>query len=115
MSKTKKINARAKGCGYERKLMGELREWFPDIKTSRFASKMMDDAGVDFVNTNFFSLQAKAVEKGMNGHLVLEKMPDDDNINVILHKKNRQGEIAIMSKKDFYAILEYFHKFGLIT
>lgn len=113
--KKKKIHSRNKGCAYERKLMAELREWFPDIKTSRFASKMMDDAGVDFVESNLFQIQAKATEKAPNFSTVLDNMPQDEQvINVVFHKRNRQVETVIMTKKDFYAILDYLKLAGVI-
>ena len=71
---------------------------------------MMDDLKVDLVNTGRFSLQLKATEKAPNFQEVLKSMPDI-GINVVFHKRNRTGEVVIMSKEDFYSLLsELKHK-----
>ena len=87
-----KINAKAKGSAYERKLAKEFRDFgFEDCKTSRFESKMLDDLGVDLTHTGFFNVQAKAVEKLGSYHDILASMPqDDNNYNTIFHKRNRK-------------------------
>jgi len=33
-------------------------------------------------------------------------MPKDNNYNVIFHKRNRLGEVVVMTKEDFYDILQ---------
>lgn len=101
------INSKTKGSAYERKLAKEFRDFgFEDCKTSRFESKMLDDAGVDLTNTGIFNVQAKAVEKLGTYHKILDSMPKDNNYNVIFHKRNRLGEVVVMTKEDFYDILQ---------
>jgi hypothetical protein len=100
------MNARTKGNDYERKIRKELRSsWWPSAETSRFASKMMDDLKVDLVNTKPFSIQCKAVEKMSGYHQLLASMPQDENYNVIFHKKNQKGEIVVMTKDTFYELV----------
>ena len=100
-----KINARNKGNQYERDLANELKEFFPDVVTSRSESKRTDDKGVDFCYTGIFNIQAKAVEKLRGGHHeILKRMPKE-GINVVFHKRNLKGTTVTMSKEDFYSLV----------
>tara|TARA_R100001591_G_scaffold16558_2_gene22900 strand:- start:349 stop:693 length:345 start_codon:yes stop_codon:yes gene_type:complete len=101
-------HSKNKGSAYERKLAKEFREFgFSKCKTSRFESKMLDDAGVDLTNTGVFNVQAKAVERlSPSYHEILSNMPTDNNYNVIFHKRNRKGEVVVMTKEDFYDIMQ---------
>jgi hypothetical protein len=101
-----KINARKKGNEYETDLAIELREFFPEVVTSRSESKRTDDKGVDFCYTAPFNIQAKAWERAPGYHQVLKDMPKDDSMNVIFHKKNHKGTVVIMSKETFYKIIK---------
>ena len=103
-----KINSKQKGSAYERKLATEFRAFgFENCKTSRFESKMLDDLGVDLTHTGFFNVQAKAVERLGSYHDILASMPqDDNNYNNIFHKRNRKGEVVVMTKEDFYDIMQ---------
>lgn len=101
------INSKNKGSQYEQKIARELRELgFEKCLTSRLASKLLDDMKVDFVCTDPFNIQAKAVEKGLVYHTVLQEMPEGSNYNVIFHKKNRKPELVVMLKEDFYEIIK---------
>jgi hypothetical protein len=42
-------NSRTKGHAYERALARELREFFPECRTSRDESHFLDRLGVDFM------------------------------------------------------------------
>jgi hypothetical protein len=106
--------SRNKGHNYERKIRLEMIEMgWEDCQTSRFASKMLDDAGVDLACTDPFQIQCKAVEKGCQYTKILASMPDNEMYNVIFHKKDRK-EYAIMSKNDFYELLKIMKKEKLI-
>ena len=100
-------NGRNKGNSYERKLAKEWREFGFKTKTSRYESKMLDDMKVDLTNTGFFNVQAKAVERlSPSYHEILDSMPKDNNYNVIFHKRNRKGEVVVMTKEDFYELVQ---------
>lgn len=100
-------NGRNKGNSYERKLAKEWRELGFETKTSRYESKMLDDMKVDLTNTGFFNVQAKAVERlSPSYHEILDSMPKDNNYNVIFHKRNRKGEVVVMTKDDFYELVQ---------
>ena len=112
-----KINSKQKGSAYERKLATEFRAFgFENCKTSRFESKMLDDLGVDLTHTGFFNVQAKAVERLGSYHDILASMPqDDNNYNTIFHKRNRKGEVVVMTKEDFYDIMQMLISTGIIN
>ena len=103
----RKNNSRAVGNAYERQIRLELIALgWDNCQTSRFASKMTDDMIVDFVNTKPFNFQAKRWSHAPSYHKVLRSMPQNDlNFNVILHKIPNKGEVAVMSKEDFYEII----------
>lgn len=100
------MNQRVKGHAYERKLAKEFRDlgWI-DCKTSRYESRMIDDLKVDLTNTKPFNIQAKAVERLGSYHKILDEMPKDTNYNLIFHKRNNKGEVVVMSKDDFYELV----------
>lgn len=111
----KKNNSRAIGHDYERKLRLELIELgWEKCQTSRYASRETDDANVDFVNTNPFNIQAKRWKSAPSYHEVLKSMPEDNNYNVIFHKRPSKGEIVIMDKSTFYSIVEMLKFNGII-
>jgi Holliday junction resolvase len=102
-----KINARVKGCAFERQIAKELRELgWKDCVTSRYGSKEMDDAKVDLLFTNPYSIQIKATERTPSYHDILSEMPQNENINIIIHKRNRKGEVVVMWKSDFYKLIK---------
>lgn len=108
--------SRTKGHTFERKMAEELREFFPDVCTSRAESKRLDDKGVDLAFTNKFNFQCKAVEKlSPSYHDILMSMPDDDDINIILHKRNRKGIVVSMNFEDFKKILYILKEFGYVN
>lgn len=101
------INPRVKGHAYEI----QIRNWFRELGwtrsvSSRSESKNKDDQGIDLCFTDPFSVQAKAVEKLGSIHDVLARMPQDENYNIVFHKKNRKGTIVAMTIEDFKELLE---------
>jgi hypothetical protein len=107
------INSRNKGNSYEVKIATELRPFFPDVMTSRYASKYTDNVlKSDFVNTGSLSIQAKCTENTPNLHkLIFEDMPQTGH-NIVFNKKNRRGEVVSMSKETFYHILATLREHG---
>ena len=114
MSKPK-INARKKGHAFELAIAKQMREMgFSDCCSSRLESKSLDDAGVDLCHTKPFNIQAKAVEKTINHHAILERMPNDPNYNLVVQKKNRQGVVVSMRWDDFIELLQMLIQEGII-
>ncbi len=112
----KKINARDKGLNYERKIIIELKALLgkDDIGSARNLNRYMDSLKVDIVNIPMFNAQCKASESTPSYHSLLKEMPEDNKYNLIFHKRNRQGEIVVLSKEDFYQILEMLKFNGII-
>lgn len=111
----KKINSKSKGSTYERKLKNELNNlglYENEIFTSRYASRITDNKKIDLYGTEPFSIQAKANETMSMSKMIdiLGEMPDDNNINCIFRKINRKEEVVVVTKKDFYKLMESYIK-----
>jgi hypothetical protein len=111
----KKNNSRAVGHAYERELRLQLISLGWDkCQTSRYASREMDDANVDFVHTEPFNIQAKRYSHAPAYQDVLKSMPDNGNYNVVIHKKPNKGEVVVMDKTTFYDLIEKLRFNGII-
>lgn len=108
-------SARSKGHGLERRLAKRFRELGYNCTTSRLSSRALDSLGVDLCGTGCFYIQAKAVEKLSNLHTVLANMPEHGKINVVAHKRNRQGTLIAMSEDDFFTLVKQMLDAGVIT
>jgi hypothetical protein len=101
------VNRRQVGHDYERNIRLELIDLgWTECQTSRYASKMTDDANVDFVNTKPFNIQAKRWKSAPSYCDVLNSMPQDENYNVIFHKRPNKGEVVVMEKDTFYELVK---------
>ena len=101
------INSRNKGKAFEQRIARIWVSLFGGVvERSSYVSKKRDDAGVDLIGTEPFNVQCKAVEQSMDIHLILERMPVETNINIVLHKRNNRGTIAAMDCEDFFSILK---------
>ena len=115
MTMTKKNNSRAVGHTHERQIRLELIVLGWDkCETTRFASHALDSQGVDFVNTPPFNFQAKRWKSAPSYHEVLKSMPQDNNYNVIIHKRPNKGEVVVMDKQSFYEIIKMLKSNGII-
>jgi hypothetical protein len=111
-----KNKSRNKGHAFERELAQLWRELgYSKCKTSRYESKALDDMKVDLTNTHPFYVQAKNVENLGSAHKVLASMPNEkEKINIVFHKKIRQGTIVSMMQDDFINLLQLMIKCGII-
>jgi hypothetical protein len=106
-----KINARKKGHAFELVVRDFFRELgYNECVSSRSESKNMDDKGVDLCYTGPFYVQAKAVENLGSIHNVLAKMPKEEKMNVVFHKRNRQGVIVAMDIETFKKLAQSFQQ-----
>ena len=98
-------NNRRKGHGFERIVRLKWREHgWEKAETSRYASREKDDQKVDLCYTDPYNVQCKSVQ-AINLHTVLSEMPDDDNMNIVFHKRNRKGVIVAMSEDTFWVLV----------
>jgi len=102
------INAKKKGNVYETEMAFRLREIFPGARTSRFMGRLwLDSCKVDLTDTDPYYFQCKATEHSPAYHQILSEMPRSNNhVNVILHKRNNRGTVAVLSFDDFLRILK---------
>lgn len=104
------MNAKQKGNRFERECASILRaELWPECYTSRFMGCAWDDYnGIDLTGTGDFQIQCKHVEKLSPGYheILKKKMPQNGLTNVILHKRNNKGVVAVMRFEDFMKILK---------
>jgi hypothetical protein len=90
------LNAKQKGNRWELLCARLLKPTWPQVATARLMSKAADDAGMDLVNTGRFNIQCKHVERGLDLHGTLDKMPTF-GFNVVLWKKNRRTPLAVLT------------------
>jgi hypothetical protein len=109
------INSRDKGKRFELKIAKVwMRLFGGEVERTSYASKKLDDMGVDLTNTDPFNIQCKAVESSMNYHQILERMPHKDNINLVIHKRNHQPPVAAMYLEDLLELLTAMKREGIL-
>ena len=100
------INARNKGKRFELQIAKMWMEAFGGtVERTSYASKKLDDMGVDLTDTPPFNVQCKAHERSLDLHTILQQMPQDDNYNIVIHKRNHQASIVAMSMDDFMELV----------
>lgn len=122
--KKKRINSRTKGNNFERELVNIFKNLgFEHCKTSRYASRILDDSKVDLANIPL-NVQAKMgywnnrpkfdiIFKEMKIHLCSNFLPNDPQRNYpkvafhTLDKKEEEHQMVIMMQKDW---LEMYKK-----
>ena len=106
-----KMNSRTKGHNFERQMAERLREVWPECYTSRFKGSLwLDHCGVDLVGTPGYNVQLKAMERTPAYHDILEYMPKGENVNIVIHKRNRKGALVVMKLDDFVRVMLLKHK-----
>ena len=110
-------NNRTKGHSAERLYALKFRELFPKCQTSRYASRMMDDAGVDLVGLPMLVQIKAGLQKGMKSHEVLknikDNLPDESKPKVLIHhkegakgkKRDEFSSLVTMTFEDFFHLI----------
>lgn len=117
------VNNRRRGIKWELEVLHDLQPIFPVIKTSRNESRYLDSLKVDLVHTDPFYFQCKLSNSRLKYDQILNSMPKESKINVIINKlttktKNRfipTGKYAILNYSDFLEILKILKKDGRIS
>ena len=99
---------RTRGNSYERQVAEEMRELgWKKCCTSRAESRNKDSEGIDLCNTTPLNIQCKCLNIFKNPIEPLSKMPSNNGYyNVIFMKVVHKGEYVVLSKQDFYDMLE---------
>lgn len=99
---------RDKGHRFERYIANLLKDIYPRIQTARYASRITDDNGIDFVNTGSVDIQAKTLKSKPNFKEVFEHMMTD-RPKLFIYKDNKiigkSGEYAVMPLEDMITLL----------
>ena len=110
------INSKRKGNRFEQEMAFTFRQQlnWQDCWTSRFMGALWQDhLGVDLAGTPGYNIQCKNVERLSPGyHEILAGMPQNKNVNVILHKRNNKGVVAVLELDDFIQIIKQNEKKG---
>lgn len=111
---------RDKGHGYEREIAQKFREiGFLHCKTSRQASRLLDDCKVDHWGIPY-NIQAKnGYNRGLNYQEILDNIkqllsqsyPQRLEYPTIIFHKRKKSELAIMDMKDFYSLITKLAKY----
>lgn len=107
-------NNRRRGNGWELETMHIVREVYPDAVTSRNESRARDAMKVDLCNTGDINFQCKSINGRAPYEKILEEMPDEGRLNVILHKMTvkkgsrfyTHGKYAILSIEDLMTLIK---------
>lgn len=112
---------RNKGNGFERKVARQFRDiGFTFAKTSRQASRLLDDSKVDIAFVPYNTQCKKGYKKGLNyTNIILEmkeclkkNFPPDDVVHthpcIIIHDKDRKKEdkLVIMEEETWWNLLK---------
>ncbi|MFZ2339971.1 MAG: hypothetical protein WAW07_09675 [Bacteroidales bacterium] len=101
------MNSKRKGNAFEVEMAFRLRDVFPNCRTSRFMGRLwLDSLKVDLTDTDPYYFQCKATENTPAYHKILEEMPQSGHTNVILHKRNNKGVVAVMRFDDFLKLIK---------
>ena len=109
------INGRVKRKVFELKIAKVwMRLFGGTVERTGYVSKKLDDMGVDLTGTDPFYIQCKAVESSMNYHQILERMPQDTNINLVIHKRNHQPPVVALHLEDFLEMVQTMKREGVL-
>ena len=111
---------RTKGHNAERHYVTKLKEIFPDCQTSRYASRQLDDAGVDLANIPLLVQIKAGVQKGMKHNEILKNIEDkipkmmSQYPKVLIHhkqgkpgvKRDEYSSLVTMTFNDFFTLLK---------
>ena len=99
---------RNKGHNYERQLVKDFKKLgFENCVTSRYGSKMLDDQGIDLMNTGDFAVQAKCYKRNPQYKKVLADMVvNPTDVPIIFHKAPGGKEYCILHKEDMMELIQ---------
>ena len=99
---------RNKGHNYERQLVKDFKKLgFENCVTSRYGSKMLDDQGIDLMNTGDFAVQAKCYKRNPQYKKVLADMVvNPTDVPIVFHKAPGGKEYCILHKEDMMELIQ---------
>ncbi len=76
-----------------------------EVQRTAAVAPQLDNAGVDLIGTGAWVVQCKSVERSMDVHAILERMPQGTGIRTVLHKRKQRGTVVVMYLDDFAHVL----------
>jgi hypothetical protein len=105
---------RTAGHTWERECQKILLSLYPKVLTSRNESRTLDNLKVDLTHTDPYYFQCKTTANKLDYHTLLNEMPQDGHINVLLHRLTKKANTRFIKQGD-YAILKMDDFIELIT
>ncbi len=101
------MNSKRIGNAFEVEMVFRLKDVFPNCRTCRFIGQLrLDSRKIDLSGTDPYYFQCKATESTPAYHKILEEMPQTGQTNVIPHKSNNWGRVAVMRFEDFMNLIK---------
>ncbi len=102
------MNNRKRGNNFELQIIHKLKDiGFSKAVSSRSESRNRDAAKVDICYTEPYNFQCKNVVGKLNYHEVLAEMPNEGNINIVVHKMTYRTPTGRFNPIGTYAILSF--------
>jgi hypothetical protein len=105
------MDVKAKGNRYEQQIAREFSDIDQQpVQTTRATNRALDAKKVD-VKTKQFAIQCKNLKTNANYSKILKEMQecnDEGGMNVLFSKVTRAGEYVILTKKDFYKLIDEY-------
>lgn len=110
------MSNRRRGHDFERKVIKDFKERtsFKNCTSTRYASKMLDDMGVDIYGLPFH-VQIKTLNKKPEILEILDHMPKDDLHNFAVIKRTRKTPGGTFREKGKYVVMDYDQFFDIIN
>jgi hypothetical protein len=110
------MSNRRRGHDFERKVINDIKEKtkFKDCMSSRYASKYLDDQGVDIFGLPF-NIQIKTLNKKPDILEILEHMPKEEKYNFAVIKRTRKTPGGTFREKGKYVVMSYDQFFKIIN
>jgi len=100
------IDSKEKGKRFER---WAAKWWHQltgrNVERTAAVAPQLDNAGVDLTGTGIWVVQCKSVERSMDMHKILDRMPLNAGINIVMHKRSKRGTVVSLMLDDFGFIL----------
>jgi hypothetical protein len=75
------------------------------VERTAAVAPQLDNAGVDLIGTGIWAVQCKSVERSMDVHQIIDRMPLNAGINIVMHKRSKRGTVVSLRLDDFAWIL----------
>ena len=110
------MSNRRRGHDFERKVINDFKKKtkFKECMSTRYASKYLDDQGVDVFGLPF-NVQIKTLNKKPEILEILDHMPKDDKLNFAVIKRTRKTPGGTFREKGKYVTMSYDQFFELVN